>query len=448
MPRDRHLDGDRFNSRPLSPRPREATRRPTDNEERTARPFDYELDGGFDDESTQRSTRKGLDATKYETAASSKSPRVAPNAPTIWGTGRDDISLPPSREELNSRVVNPTEHSGGHRTWRQQVRRDLVAYGLLIPKVAGRCEDAPPLFIQGSGDDYSPLVLAVLDGMGGAGAGPVSFQIKTSGRDIATTEALLASRVARRGILKTSFQDSTGEFSKQLRTKVHELLGSAVSHLRLAEKSRLRGTITKRLPTTLVATRVSTDLSTGESTIHTWWAGDSRCFIVTPTNGLVALTSDHVRIHDPLEQLRSDPPIDNVVNCSTDFYLEQFDYHISEPFVLLLATDGVFGYLPTPGYLEFGLLESFKDGDDFAEQFSKFCSRFAADDVSAAVLVSGFSSNEELVRAFEPRRQLLTERYLLLETLLEDGSDVHDEANRLWELERPHYLSLRGELRE
>jgi len=146
--------------------------------------------------------------------------------------------------------------------------------------------------------------------------------------------------------------------------------------------------------------------------------------------------------------LRSDPPIDNVVNCSTDFYLEQFDYHISEPFVLLLATDGVFGYLPTPGYLEFGLLESFKDGDDFAEQFSKFCSRFAADDVSAAVLVSGFSSNEELVRAFEPRRQLLTERYLLLETLLEDGSDVHDEANRLWELERPHYLSLRGELRE
>jgi hypothetical protein len=87
-------------------------------------------------------------------------------------------------------------------------------------------------------------------------------------------------------------------------------------------------------------------------------------------------------------------------------------------------------------------------GDDFTEQFSRFCSRFAADDVSAAVLVSGYTSKDELVWGFEDRLRLLRERYSRLEILLEAGSDVHDEADRLWELERGHYLSLRGDSRE
>jgi serine/threonine protein phosphatase PrpC len=432
----------------MTPKPREATRRPSNDDEQTARPFDYELDGGLDDEDPQPSRRRVTEAPTKQAAVPPKSRPVAKSELSIWGTGSDDIDLPPSEEEKTSLLVNPTEHPAGRRTWRQQVRQDLVAYGLLIPKVAGKCEDAPPLLVHRSGDAHSPLVVAVLDGMGGAGAGPVSFEIKSFDRGIETTEALFASRVARRGILKTPFQSSTLDYAERLKDRVNQLLKSAVSLLRLGEKSRLRGTITKRLPTTLVATRVSSDSSSGESTITTWWAGDSRCFVVTPTTGLVALTSDHVRIHDPLEQLRSDPPIENVVNCSTDFYLEQFDYRVREPYVLLLATDGVFGYLPTPGYLEFGLLEGLMAGDDFTEQFSRFCSRFAADDVSAAVLVSGFTSKDELVRGFEDRLRLLRERYSHLETLLEAGSDVHDEADRLWELERSHYLSLRGDSRE
>ena len=422
--------------------------RPANDGELVVRPFDHKIDGGLDDESPQLSRHEPSEARTQKAPASLEPQPVAPNELMIWGTGNDDIDLPPSREESNSGIVKPTEHPGGHRTWRQQVRKNLVAYGLLIPKVAGKCEDAPPILVQNPNDDHSPLLVAVLDGMGGAGAGPVSLNLKHKSSPIESTEALLASRVARRAILKTPFQSSALDYAQRLKDSVNQLLTSAVSQLRLGEKSRLRGTITKRLPTTLVTTLVSSDRSSGESTISTWWAGDSRCFILTPTSGLVALTSDHVRVRDPLEQLRSDPPIENVVNCSTDFYLEQFDYRTREPFVLLLATDGVFGYLPTPGYLELGLLESLRAGDAFPQEFSSFCSRFAADDVSAAVLVSGFDSNSELVRAFEPRRQLLAERYSHLETLLEDGSDLHDEANRLWELERIHYLSLQGDSRE
>ena len=432
----------------MTPRPRRASNRQSIERESVSRPFDHKIDGGLEDESPVRSTLGNSEARTHKASASSKPQPVAPNSLIIWGTGNDDIDLSPSREESNSQIVKPTEDPGGHRMWRQQVRKNLVAYGLLIPKVSGKCEDAPPLLIQGSDDNHSPLMVAVLDGMGGAGAGPVTLNLKHKSSPIESTEALLASRVARRAILKTPLQSSTLDYAVRLKESTNQLLKSAVSLLQLGEKSRLRGTITKRLPTTLVTTLVTSDRSSGESTISTWWAGDSRCFILTPTSGLVALTSDHVRVRDPLEQLRSDPPIENVVNCSTDFYLEQFDYRTREPFVLLLATDGVFGYLPTPGYLELGLLESLRAGDAFPQEFSSFCSRFAADDVSAAVLVSGFNSIDELVRAFEPRRLLLTERYSHLETLLRDGSDVHDEANRLWELERTHYLSLRGDSRE
>lgn len=432
----------------MTPSPRRATSHPSNERESVSRPFDHQIDGGLDDENPEHSALETSEARKHEVVAPSKPQPSASSALTVWGTGNDDIDLPPLKETSNLGIVKPTEHVGGHRTWRQQVRKDLVAYGLLIPKVAGKCEDAPPLLVQNPNDDHSPLVAAVLDGMGGAGAGPVSFGLKHKSSPIESTEALLASRVARRALLTALPQSSNLDYAELLKERVKKILLLAVSQLRLAEKSRLRGTITKRLPTTLVTTLVSSDRSSGESTISTWWAGDSRCFILTPTIGLVALTSDHVRVRDPLEQLRSDPPIENVVNCSTDFYLEQFDYRTREPFVLLLATDGVFGYLPTPGYLELGLLESLRAGDAFPQEFSSFCSRFAADDVSAAVLVSGFDSNGELVSAFEPRRLLLTERYSHLETLLKDGSDLHDEANRLWELERIHYLSLRGDSRE
>jgi hypothetical protein len=298
--------------------------------------------------------------------------------------------------------------------------------------------------------DHSPTFLGVLDGMGGAGAGQVTYEPKKSSNEvIVTSEALLASRLVRREIVKLALSPQEGELTERLKATVHSRLEKTVKLLQLGEKSRIRGTMTKRLPTTLVLTRVSRHPSAGVSNIETWWAGDSRAFIITPRSGLIAMTSDHVRNLDPLDQLRSDPPIENVVNCSTAFFIEKYAKSVKGPFVLLLATDGVFGYLPTPGYLELGLLESLTAGGDaFAELFSGFCSRFAADDVSAAVLVSGFASHEALEEAFRTRLQTLRDRYAKLEALIVSNSDVNEEVQKLWRIERTGYLFLRGDSRE
>ena len=447
MPRNRRDEGDRFNRRPLGPSQRDTPNRHSQEEGLSRELFDYELHDGFDDETATSTLRAKTPSTSSQRTQSVLPKLGAPKTATVFGTGHDDIDLPLTDEEKNAILVSPTEHSGGSRTWRHQLGADAVVYGVLVPKNAGKCEDAPPLVAKSLQSDHSPTFLGVFDGMGGAGAGPVTYEPKKLSSEVvvSTSEALLASRLARREILNVALAPQDGDFAERLKATVHSRLEKAVKLLQVGEKSRIRGTMTKRLPTTLVVTRVSKGSLDELSTIETWWAGDSRAFIVTPKSGLVALTSDHVRNRDPLDQLRSDPPIENVVNCSTDFFIDKFAKTIKGPFVLLLATDGVFGYLPTPGYLEFGVLESLMAGDDFAEQFSKFCSRFAADDVCAAVLASGFGSHGAVEEAFRARLQLLRDRYTKLEGLLKSNSDVNEEAHRLWQIERTGYLLLRGD---
>jgi serine/threonine protein phosphatase PrpC len=448
VPRNRRDEGDRFNGRPLVPSQRDTPNRHSQEEGLSQEPFDYELHGGFGDETTTSTLRAQTTSTSSQGTQSVLPKLGPPKTATVFGTGHDDIDLPLTDEEKNAILVRPTEHPGGSRTWRHQLGADAVVYGVLVPKNAGKCEDAPPLVVKSLQSDHSPTFLGVFDGMGGAGAGPVTYEPKklSSEAAINTSEALLASRLARRETLKVALAPQDGDFAERLKATVRSRLEKAVKLLQVGEKSRIRGTMTKRLPTTLVVTRVSKGSPLGESTIETWWAGDSRAFIVTPRSGLVALTSDHVRNRDPLDQLRSDPPIENVVNCSTDFFIDTFAKTIKGPFVLLLATDGVFGYLPTPGYLELGLLESLTAGSEaFPELFSGFCSRFAADDVCAAVLASGFGSHEAVEEAFRARLQLLRDRYTKLEGLLNSNSDVNEEAHRLWQIERTGYLHLRGD---
>jgi len=169
--------------------------------------------------------------------------------------------------------------------------------------------------------------------------------------------------------------------------------------------------------------------------------------LLTPEHGLAAITRDHVRESDQLEQLRSDPPIENVVNHSKDFYLEETIQEVSGSFVLLLATDGVFGYLPTPGFLELGLLESLSSrSPEVAHKFATFCTTYAADDVSAVILVSGFQDDRDVTDSFRVRLASLRNQYSQILTMTPDDPNWNTEVERLWSLERPTYQRLLGGL--
>jgi serine/threonine protein phosphatase PrpC len=259
------------------------------------------------------------------------------------------------------------------------------------------------------------------------------------------TEALLASRLARLALVKQIADGFTAD-RRAVKRALTDQLEKAARGLKLESKSRIRGTLTKRLPTTLVLSRVIHESrSAGRPNVRivTWWSGDSRAFLLTPSDGLSALTSDHVRGDDQLEQLRSDPPIENVVNHSMDFTIVESVATVAGPFVLLLATDGVFGYLPSPGFLELGLLEALCGPNGaVAENLADFCTKYAADDVSAVMLVSGFKSAAEIADQFTGRLKTLQERYSRIRSMNSNDDEWNAEVEHLWELEKPTYRRL------
>lgn len=360
-----------------------------------------------------------------------------------FGVGDDDILLPSSRSSnFDSRALQPQIINATTRIWKFRKKDSFNVHGILCPKIAGACEDAPPIFVTPRSTTRRPTTIGVLDGLGGAGAGLADFNFH--GQSISASEALLASRIVRSKVERTLTAESAITCDG-LERAIREELRRAESVLKLGEKSRIRGTMTKRLPTTLVVSQVHDVDSPSGTKIETWWAGDSRAFLVTPEDGLVLMTRDHVKTDDPLEQLRSDPPIENVVNISTDFYLDEFSTNVKGPFLLLLATDGVFGYLPTPGYLELGLIESLIDSKvGVAEHFAKFCNNYAADDVSAVLLTKGFADDAELKNLFSPRLDLLRKRYACLSSMAVDDPGRNAEIERLWVIERTSYLRLSG----
>ena len=366
-----------------------------------------------------------------------------PNKWIAFDVGEDDIKLPPiNADKIGIEMITPLVAKDARRFWISKKTTNSITYGLLCPKIISSCEDAPPIFVTPTSQSHGPTTVGILDGMGGAGAGRLELPIRSE--TISTTEALLASRITRLAVMK-ALTNETSLTNEVLKNLINNRLQEAESYLKLGEKTRIRGTMTKRLPTTLVLSKVHENTKANSTQIVTWWAGDSRAFLITPSDGLTMLTRDHVRVDDPLEQLRSDPPIANVVNRSTEFYLDEISTTVTTPFVLLLASDGVFGYLPTPGFLELGLLESLLNSNNkFAENFADFCTFYAADDVSAAVLVRGFSDNADIKAKFSSRLELLQDRYFSVRTMSSDDASRNSEIERLWAVERPEYLRLSG----
>ena len=105
----------------------------------------------------------------------------------------------------------------------------------------------------------------------------------------------------------------------------------------------------------------------------------------------------------------------------------------------------MFGYLPTPGMLELGILEALlQPAKDFALNLMNFCGKYAADDVSAAIMTYNIFNNDEVLAGFSARLEILRERYELIRELDTSSEEYSTEVERLWNLERPQYERLIG----
>jgi hypothetical protein len=277
---------------------------------------------------------------------------------------------------------------------------DAPFIGVYSEHVPGAGEDAPPLLSR------SAALMAVFDGMGGAG----SEQLNTP--EGPRSGAYLASRAARATIdscrhLLLDYQEDrhdsgrigsfmsappadSGTFTRTLAASMRERLADLAAETGAGTRSRLKSKLIRPLPTTMAAAWY--DVKRG--TFHAVWAGDSRVYLLSPEAGLQQVSTDDLKTKgDALENLTEDSPMSNCISADGEFILHQRSLPLPPKAVVFTATDGCFGYVPTPFHFEHMLLRTMQEAAsyrDWNERLQAAIVSVAKDDASLMGAILGW----------------------------------------------------------
>jgi len=339
-----------------------------------------------------------------------------------------------------------------HAVW-EFVDENILVSGFFSAKSGKHSEDAEPLFVSHSESHEQRLLIGVFDGMGGAGAGIVERPQNSY------TEAYIASRLLRKLLLKLSItgfanpiisgsQRAISSSNFLMQTKDYFEKVSKKYEIGTGSASRIRGTLTKSLPSTLACAEILVRKNYQghlQTKIYPMWAGDSRVWVMTPQSGLQQITKDDVDLADPLEQLRQDPPMNNVVSASVDFLIREHHVEISGPCLVIAATDGVCGYVRSPGEVELIVLRALKtahfEKKPFSETLFDSFTQLANDDASCVITSIGFEDLSSVNKAFENRLHLVEDRYSRLQ-VQNDDIDLSIKIDEIWSQEKTDYCAL------
>jgi hypothetical protein len=288
--------------------------------------------------------------------------------------------------------------------WSHTTDRWLLGAGW-SEKVAGKGEDAEPVVrMHASGRG----LLAVFDGTGGAGS--ASARRLPDGGDL--SGAYVASRLSKQ-VTEAWFTEQVDRGvaveGAALATRLSDALRDETTYPDVP-RSTMKGSLQRVLPTTLAAVAVAVGPDAVD--VDALWAGDSRCYALTPTHGLQVLSVDDTRETDALALIRNDQPMTNLVCGDRPFTVNQLRFRFNQPLVVLTATDGCFGYVRTPAHFEYLLLDSLVQAPDLASwsaELVEAMAAIAADDTSFSFGAYGFRDFAELQDLLRPRRDHLAE---------------------------------------
>jgi serine/threonine protein phosphatase PrpC len=264
-----------------------------------------------------------------------------------------------------------------------------LSFAFNLEKVPGHGEDSDPILRDGP--DLG--LTAVFDGMGGAGG--TVYETEDGPR----TGAYLASRIVRKvvearmlDLLEPDWNLNGDAAATDLHRSVKHALVEGLAELK-APPSGLRSRLLRALPTTMAMTALQRTQSGGSSwTAHVFWAGDSRAYVIEAA-GVRQLSTDDLRDpNDAMRNLSRDSVVSNAMSADTEFHVNYRRVELEAPFLVVCATDGCFGYLPTPMHFEHLLLAELLAAASPAAWSSALQRRIAAvtgDDASMSVLGVG-----------------------------------------------------------
>jgi serine/threonine protein phosphatase PrpC len=244
-----------------------------------------------------------------------------------------------------------------------------LSFTFNLGKIPGQGEDSDPILRHGR----ELGLVGVFDGMGGAGG--TVYETPDGPR----TGAYLASRTARDVVeqrmlhlLDPEWNVDGPSVAQDLQSSVRDALVAHLAELK-APPSGLRSKLLRALPTTMALVALQRLQPDGDRwTAHLFWAGDSRAYVLLPTEGVQQLTVDDIRDHgDAMANLREDSVVSNAMSADTD---------------------GCFGYVPSPMHFEHLLLTALRDAsstDGWSTGVQSAVSAVTGDDAAMSVLGIG-----------------------------------------------------------
>jgi serine/threonine protein phosphatase PrpC len=264
-----------------------------------------------------------------------------------------------------------------------------LSFAFNLAKLPDQGEDSDP--IVRDGPDLG--LVGVFDGMGGAGG--TVYETPSGQR----TGAYIASRIARDvverrmiDLLEPDWNLNGEAAAADLQRSVRQALEDRLAELK-APPSRLRSKLLRALPTTMAVIALQRAAHGGSTwAAHVFWAGDSRAYVVSES-GIAQLSTDDLRDPgDALANLRRDSVVSNAMSADTDFHISYRQVELEAPFLLVGATDGCFGYVPTPMHFEHLMLRGLAEARStqaWSSALQKAISAITGDDAAMAVMGVG-----------------------------------------------------------
>lgn len=299
--------------------------------------------------------------------------------------GAGEATEPSSEEPPQVRSVATVAPSAGE---------PRLSFVFNLAKIAGQGEDSDPILRDGR----ELGLVAVFDGMGGAGG--TVYETPDGPR----TGAYLASRLARDIVEQRMLELLDPEWNLDGAAAAADLERSVQAALqsRLAEldapASGLRSRLLRALPTTMALVALQRREPGGARwACHLLWAGDSRAYVFQPGLGAHQLTVDDIRDRgDAMANLREDSVVSNAMSADTEFVVHHRKIELTAPFLVIAATDGCFGYVPSPMHFEHLVLAALRDApdtDSWSVAVQAAVSAVTGDDAAMATLGVGADHN-------------------------------------------------------